>query len=76
MNTFIKNILLFMGEIKRSMSEGGKQWGKEDILGKYVPAKRFAQAFLKLDTWFESRRGDGEKGEVKKVKVNLVGVMK
>ncbi len=38
-----------------------KQWGRAEILGKYVPYR------------FESRRGDGEEGEVKKVKTNLVG---
>ena len=37
-----------------------KRWGKEEIWTNGVPAKRFAQAFLKLDTRFESRRGDGE----------------
>ena len=49
-----------------------KQWGKEEIWTNGVPAKRFAQAFLKLDTWFESRGGNGEKGEVMRVKTKEV----
>ena len=63
MNTFIKNMLLFSGKIKRSKSDG-KAMGKSRDFGKICPAKRFGQAFLKLDTWFESRRGDGGKKEI------------
>ena len=51
MNTFIRNMLLFSDEIKRSKSDEEKRWGREEIWEKYVPyvvqKKHFDQTFLK-----------------------------
>ena len=62
--TFINNVLFFSGKMKRSMSEGESD-GEEQRFWENMSLTRC-----------ESRRGDWEEGEVKKVKVNLVGVMK
>ena len=40
-------------------------YGKRRDWKKYVLVKQFGHAFLKLDAWCKSTRGDGEEGEVK-----------
>ena len=61
MNTFINNVLFFSGEIKRSKSDG-KAMGNSRDMGKIGPLRGASPG-----------GGNGEKGEVKKVKTNLVG---